>query len=164
MGLSHSKAAAPTTGTKTVGKIATGATPHEQTGTTTASATIPTTTPTVVVMTAPEMKAALMANNMNLMAGVTMASAPADLAALTIAQLNGATAPATNPCYSNLVDGSLTDAMVAMQYPGSTQSPKLLSPQEYQCWEFLSLHPEMFPHPSRDFTQIYKNEPYLMMV
>ena len=119
---------------------------------------------TVVVMTKDQLTAArLGANNLNLMAGVSATSGT--YPALTVADLNGPTAPATNPCYANLVDGSLTDAMVAAQYPGQEKSPKLLTPQEYQCWEFLKAHPSTYVHPSTDyFTKIYKNEPYLMML
>lgn len=117
----------------------------------------------VVVMTKDQLTAALQANNLNLMAGVSATSGT--YPALTVADLNGPTAPATNPCYANLVDGSLTDAMVAAQYPGQEKSPKLLTPQEYQCWEFLKAHPSTYVHPSTDyFTKIYKNEPYLMML
>ena len=140
MGLSHSSTAKPT-----VGPIKT---PDTQNSSLTAQiATVaPATTPKaivvpantkVVVMTKDQISTAMQVNNQQLLAGVSSTSGPSTYPALSIADLNGPTAPATNPCYANLADGSLTSAMVTAQYPGAIQSKYLLTPQEYQCWSFL---------------------------
>ena len=94
------------------------------------------------------------------MAGVSATSRT--YPALTVADLNGPAAPATNPCYANLADASLTSAMVAAQYPGTYQSLKVVSPQEYQCWEYLMAHPSEFNHLAEEFTKIYKNDTLLI--
>ena len=88
-------------------------------------------------MTAQIATVAIKVNNEQLLAGVSSTSGPSTYPSLSIADLNGPTAPATNPCYANLADGSLTSGMVTAQYPGAIQSKYLLTPQEYQCWSFL---------------------------
>ena len=59
---------------------------------------------------------ALQRNQKYVKAGVTIDSST--YPKLTIAELNGPLPPATNPCYSNLVDGTLHDYTVETQYPG----------------------------------------------
>ena len=83
---------------------------------------------------------------------------------LTVAQLNGATAPATNPCASNVTDSLLTKAMVQAQFPGfKWGNSEPWTAEEMQCWGWLAtLSGEA--HPDRAFSKQYGFEPYLIQL
>ena len=71
--------------------------------------------------------------------------------------------PQTNPCWTNVALSTLTSKDVMAEYPGFQWDPsKPWTPQEMQCWAWLSLQSGQ-SHPSRPFSQQYGFEPYLLI-
>ena len=83
--------------------------------------------------------------------------------ATTYAAFNGTTKPTTNPCTANIGDTFLTDAMVRQQYPGVSLGPKLVTPEQMQCWAWLSTQSKI-AHPSEVFSKQFGHEPYLVQL
>ena len=90
-------------------------------------------------------------------------SMSATLPAVSFAAFNGATMPMTNPCTANIGDTLLTFAMVKAQYPGVSLGPKLVTPEQMQCWAWLSTQSKEV-HPSEIFSKQFGHEPYLVLL
>ena len=81
----------------------------------------------------------------------------------TAAVVPTAAAPQANPCTTNVALSTLTSKDVMAEYPGFQWDPsKPWTPQEMQCWAWLSLQSGQM-HPSRPFSQQYGFEPYLLI-